>query len=84
MQHEVIEAQSRILGADHPKTLTTASDLAVSLSGQGSCAEAEQMLREVLDTDLSSLPPERRAFRAGRSMRDVEPPVDLYLHELED
>jgi hypothetical protein len=44
----------------------------------------DRLLREVLDTDLSSLPPERRAFRAGRSMRDVEPPVDLYLHELED
>ena len=43
----------------------------------------DRLLREVLDPDLAALPIERRAFRAGRSMRDVEPPVDLYLHELE-
>ena len=44
----------------------------------------DRLLREVLDPDLAALPLERRAFRAGRSMRDVEPPVDLYLHEIED
>jgi hypothetical protein len=42
------------------------------------------LLREVLDPDLVALPVERKAFRAGRSMRDVEPPVDLYIHEIQD
>jgi hypothetical protein len=44
----------------------------------------DRLLRDVLDPDLVALPLERRAFRAGRSMRDVELPVDLYLHEIED
>jgi hypothetical protein len=44
----------------------------------------DRLLREVLDPDLAALPLERRAFRAGRSMRDVEPPVDLYVQEIAD
>jgi hypothetical protein len=44
----------------------------------------DRLLREVLDPDLVALPIERKAFRAGRSMRDVEPPVDLYIHEIQD
>jgi hypothetical protein len=44
----------------------------------------DRLLRDPLDPDLVALPLERRAFRAGRSMRDVEPPVDLYLHEIAD
>ena len=37
-----------MLGADHPDTLTTANNLASSLSHQGKHAEAEEMQREVL------------------------------------
>lgn len=36
-----------------------------------------RLLREMLDPDLPSLTPEERSFRANRSMRDVEPGVEL-------
>ena len=48
MQREVLAVQKRVLGAEHPGTLTTASNLAQSLSRQGKHAEAEDMEREVL------------------------------------
>ena len=37
------------------------------------------LLREMLDTDFES--EDHRKFRANRSLRDVEPEVDLYLRE---
>ena len=48
MQREVLAAQERKLGADHPDTLATAGSLASTLSDQGKYAEAEKMQREVL------------------------------------
>ena len=38
----------RVLGADHPDTLSTAGNLAASLARQGKYDEAEKMEREVL------------------------------------
>ena len=40
MQREVLAARKRVLGAERPGTLTTASNLAISLSSQGKHAEA--------------------------------------------
>jgi tetratricopeptide (TPR) repeat protein len=37
-----------VLGAEHPNTLATAGNLALSLSGQGKYADAERIEREVL------------------------------------
>jgi hypothetical protein len=34
MMHEVLAVKQRVLGADHPETLMTASNLAASLSRQ--------------------------------------------------
>jgi hypothetical protein len=42
------------------------------------------LLRDVLDRELAAMPLERRAFRASRSMRDVEAPVDIYVQEIAD
>ena len=38
------------------------------------------LLREMLDTDFES--PHHRKFRANRSLRDVEPQVNLFLKDL--
>ena len=38
------------------------------------------LLREMLDTDFES--DQHRKFRANRSLRDVEPAVDLHLQDL--
>jgi tetratricopeptide (TPR) repeat protein len=48
INREVLGAYRRILGKEHPMTLTSASNLASSLSGQGKHCEAEQIHREVL------------------------------------
>ncbi len=36
MDREVLAVRKRVLGADHPDTLSTAGDLAASPAGQGS------------------------------------------------
>ena len=48
MQREVLAVEQRVLGAEHPGTLCTAKNLALSLSRQGKYDEAEKMQREVL------------------------------------
>ena len=48
IQREVIGVQKRVLGADHPKTLTTANNLASSLFVQGQLTEAERMMQVTL------------------------------------
>ena len=48
MLREVLAVRKRVLGAEHPATLTTAHTLATSLYSQGKYAEAEEMQREVL------------------------------------
>lgn len=42
--------------------------------------QPKPLLREVLDTDFES--EHHRKFRAGRSLRDVEPEVNLFLRDL--
>lgn len=39
------------------------------------------LLRDFLDPDLKSLPPTNHRFRANRSMREVETPVDIIVQE---
>jgi hypothetical protein len=48
IQREVHEVQKRVLGAEHPATMTSANSLALSLSNQGKHAEAERIQRKVL------------------------------------
>ena len=48
MEREVLAVMQRVLGAEHPSTLTTAVNLAASLMHQGKHDEAEKMQREVL------------------------------------
>ena len=44
---------------------------------------AQRLLYEFLNPDLKRLPPRHRKFRANRSMRDVEPSVNLRLRRLD-
>jgi hypothetical protein len=50
IDREVLGVKRRVLGEEHPETLTSAANLASSLSGQGKHAEAERIDREVLGT----------------------------------
>ena len=42
--------------------------------------QPKPLLREILDTDFES--ERHRKFRANRSLRDVEPEVNLFLKDL--
>jgi superfamily II DNA/RNA helicase len=64
-----------------------ASDYAkdgVALQYQEEVGAAQRLLRDFLDPELDRLPPRHRKFRANRSMRDVEPSVNLWLRSLAD
>jgi hypothetical protein len=57
IQHEVLGVRKRVLGAEHPGTLTSAHNLAGSLARQGKYAEAEQMLQAVLTSSSACSDP---------------------------
>jgi hypothetical protein len=44
---QVYEARQRVLGAEHPDTLSSLNNLAVALQNQGKAAEAEPLHRQV-------------------------------------
>ena len=46
---EVHEVRKRVLGAEHPHTLTVAGNLSRSLSGQGKYADADRIERQLLE-----------------------------------
>lgn len=49
---------------------------------QWETAGAQRLLYDLLDPEIQALPPIRRQFRANRSMRDVEPNVELHIQNL--
>jgi hypothetical protein len=50
--------QRRVLGPEHPNTLVTISNLALSLGGRSKHTEAGQLQRELLDVQRRVLGPE--------------------------
>ena len=54
------------------------------LQYQQEVGAAQRLLYEYLHPDLPNLPAARRKFRANRSMRDVEPSVELGVKNLND
>jgi hypothetical protein len=54
------------------------------LQYQHEAGDAQRLLRDFLDPELLVLPPVHWRFRAGRSMRDVEPGVDLEIKNLNE
>ena len=61
MFRKLHEVEMRVLGAEHPDTLTSASSLAACLSMQGKYADAERIQREVLGVEKRVLGPSIRA-----------------------
>jgi len=45
---------------------------------------AQRLLYDMLDPELQSAPPTQQRFRANRSMRDVEPSVELDIRNLDE
>jgi len=42
------------------------------------------LLHDFLDPELKTMPPRHQKFRANRSMRDVEPSVNVWLRTLDN
>ena len=59
------------------------SDAGVALQYQLEAGAARRLLFEFLNPELKLLPPRHRKFRANRSMRDVEPSVNLWVRTLD-
>ena len=59
-------------------------DKGTQLQYQTEVGSAQRLLYEFLNPDLKILPPSRRKFCANRSMRDVEPNVNLWLKTLDN
>ena len=55
-----------------------------SLQYQRETGDARPLLRQFLDPELEELHPRHSAFRANRSMRDVEPSVALWVETLDN
>lgn len=55
----------------------------VALQYQREIGGAQRLLYEYLDPELKKLPPRHLKFRANRSMRDVEPSVNLWLRTMD-
>jgi hypothetical protein len=45
--------------------------------------QTQRLLYEFLNPDLKTLPPRHKKFRANRSLRDVEPSVNLWLKSMD-
>ena len=55
----------------------------VALQYQIETGGAQRLLHEFLNPELRRLPPRHKKFRANRSMRDVEPSVNLWLKTID-
>ena len=58
-------------------------DAGGALQYQIEAGGAQRLLYEFLNPELKNLPPRHNKFRANRSMRDVEPSVNLWLRTLD-
>src|SRR5262245_30068044 len=58
LHREALEIRRRVLGPEHPDTLTSMNNLALSYSGQGRYKEAEVMYQEALEIRKRVLGPE--------------------------
>jgi len=58
-------------------------DAGGALQYQTETGSAQRLLYEFLNPDLKNLPARHKKFRANRSMRDVEPSVNLWLKTID-
>ena len=58
-------------------------DTGGALQYQTEQGSAQRLLYEFLNPELKNLPPKHKKFRANRSLRDVEPSVNLWLKTID-
>ena len=58
MFRQALADHTRVLGADHPDTITSVNNLATNLDAQGKSAEAEPMYRQACSAPTTRAPSE--------------------------
>jgi hypothetical protein len=72
LQVEALEARQRLLGPEHPDTLTSMNNLASTYWNQGKSNEAEVLEVEVLETQKRVLGPDHpNTLGSGRTRRSM-------------
>jgi hypothetical protein len=66
------------------RIVTDYKDSSSATQYQTEVGDAKQLLYSFLDPELQSLPGRHKKFRANRSMRDVEPSVNLWMRRLDN
>lgn len=66
------------------KTAMELNQVGSLLQYQQEVGQAQRLLYEFLHPDLKRSAPRCKKFRANRSLRDVEPSVNLWLRTLDD
>ena len=79
-----VEQRCRDLLDTWSKIARELHDAGGALQYQTEEGSAQRLLYEFLNPDLKTQPPNRKKFRANRSMRDVEPSVNLWMSTLDD
>ncbi|MFD4563205.1 FxSxx-COOH system tetratricopeptide repeat protein [Streptomyces sp. NPDC058467] len=67
LRQQVVDAQVRFLGHDHPETLTCRNDLAAALGMMGEYAQAVELHRQTLEDRIRVLGPDHRDTLWSRS-----------------
>ena len=66
------------------RIVTDYRDASIATQYQTEVGGAKQLLYSFLDPELQALPGRHKKFRANRSMRDVEPEVNLWMRRLDN
>lgn len=78
-----VEERCKDLLDDWSKIAKELHDAGGALQYQTEVGSAQRLLYEFLNPELKNLPPRHKKFRANRSMRDVEPSVNLWLKTID-
>jgi tetratricopeptide (TPR) repeat protein len=71
LMEEVLPLRRKVLGPDHPETLTSMNDLGLSLLDAGELDKAEKMLRDCLAIRKKKLPNEWHTFNTQSQLGAV-------------
>ena len=77
-----IRGQVKDLLDEWEKIAESNRNVGAGLQYQREVGGAPPLLHEPLDQSLPTLPPGRQKFKAGRSLRGVEPSVNLWVRQI--
>jgi len=78
-----VEARCKDLLDEWSTVAKELCDAGGALQYQTEAGGAQRLLYEFLNPELKTLPPRHKKFRANRSMRDVEPSVNLWVKTID-